>query len=54
VVAEYALTPTIKNAKVIMTSLYISPENCVKRVVKRTVKPMQWIGLTKVWWRHVV
>jgi hypothetical protein len=33
--------------KLIMTSLNISPEKCVKGIVKRIVKPMQWIGLTK-------
>jgi hypothetical protein len=34
--------------KLIMASLYISPEKCVKGVVKAIVKPMQWTGLTKI------
>jgi len=46
--AELALTPTIKNAKDDQGITLHLTEKCVKGVVKRIVKPMQWISPTKV------
>jgi hypothetical protein len=46
--AEHALTPAIKNAKVDRgITLHLTKKVCVG-VVKRIVKPVQGIGLTKV------